>query len=65
MRHEPPERFPLRASEQEEFEPWIHEEEEEEEPLKGPTQGGDFERVERNPGSLYGDERGGQRPKKP
>jgi hypothetical protein len=72
MRDDAPETFPLQAEESNhghfekddgEWEPPIPEEP----PLEGPGsfRGGDFEKAERGPGSLYGDERGGQRPKKP
>lgn len=73
MREDAPETFPLRSEEEEhghferdDGEPW-EPPFPEEAPPEGPGtfRGGDFEKAERGPGSLYGDERGGQRPKKP
>lgn len=71
MRDDAPERFPLRAEEEDSG----HQESEDSEYCEripeappawpDPSRGGNFDWAERSPGSLHGDERGGQRPKKP
>lgn len=59
------ERLPLRAEEEEESGCDVGERLPEAPLDKGPSRGIPLDRMERSPGSLHGDERGGQRPKKP